>query len=118
MLKRDLCPICTVNLVAINYIGEDSAYHYRNSCTSCIRKKRKLKPEAPSWAKAGYKKKDTCELCNFKAKTARQMFVYYVDGNLKNANWLNLKTVCANCQIELAATKKVAWKPAPIVPDF
>jgi hypothetical protein len=56
-------------------------------------------------------------MCNFKAKTFRQLFVYHVDGNLKNVNWLNLKTVCANCRIELDGTR-VSWKPSPIVPDF
>jgi hypothetical protein len=114
MLKRDLCPICQVNLVAVNYIRE-GVRHYRNCCASCARKGRKLKV-VPTWTKAGYKKKDRCELCNFKAKTIRQLFVWYVDGNLKNANWLNLKTVCANCQIDLATSTN--WKPATIVPDF
>lgn len=115
MLKRDLCPVCHENLVAVNYV-KDGVRHYRNSCSSCLRKGRKVKV-VPLWAKAGYKKKERCEVCNFKAKTLKQLFVYYVDGNLKNSNWLNLKTVCANCQIELIGTK-VPWKPAPIVPDF
>ena len=117
MLKRDLCPICNDDLVAVNYI-RDGITHYRNSCTSCIRKKRKLKPDAPAWSKSGYKKKEVCEVCSFRAKTPKQMSVFYVDGNLKNNNWLNLKTVCANCKIDLVSTKKVAWKPAPILPDF
>ena len=56
-------------------------------------------------------------MCNFKAKTLKQLFVYYVDGNLRNNNWLNLKTVCANCRIEIAGTR-LPWKAAPIVPDF
>lgn len=115
MLKRDLCPLCNENLVAVNYV-KDGVRHYRNSCASCLRKGRKIKL-VPLWARAGYKKKERCEVCNFKAKTIKQLFVYYVDGNLKNNNWLNLKTVCANCQIELVGTK-VAWKSAPIVPDF
>ena len=56
-------------------------------------------------------------MCNFKAKSFRQLFVWHVDGNLKNVAWTNLKTVCANCQIELASLR-VPWKPAPILPDF
>ena len=115
MLKRDLCPICLECLVAVNYV-KDGIRHYRNSCASCLRKGKKLKI-IPGWSRAGYKKKDRCEMCNFKSKIARQMFVYYVDGNLKNNNWANLKTICANCQIELVGTK-LPWKPAPIVPDF
>ena len=116
MLKRDLCPICRINLVAVNYV-KHGVHHYRNSCASCIRKGKKLKPVMPAWAQSGYKKKDRCEMCNFKSKTLKQMFVYHVDGNLKNTNSFNLKTVCSNCQIELAGTK-LPWKPAPIVPDF
>jgi len=115
MLKRDLCPVCHENLVAVNYI-RDGIRHYRNSCASCLRKGRKLKI-VPLWARSGYKKKERCEMCNFKAKIIKQLFVYYVDGNLKNNNWLNLKTVCANCQIELAGTR-LPWKPAPLAPDF
>ena len=116
MLKRDLCPTCRINPVAINYV-RDGVTHYRNMCAGCIRKGRKLKPQPAAWAMSGYKKKDRCDLCNFKSKHPKQMSVFHVDGNLKNNNWLNLKTICANCQIELTGSR-VAWKPATIVPDF
>ena len=117
MLKRDLCPICNANLVAVNYIKEDVT-HYRNSCSACIRKGRRLKAVRPLWVTAGYKKKERCEVCNFKAKLpVKQLFVYHVDGNLKNCNSFNLKTVCANCRIELV-TSNLPWKPSPLVPDF
>jgi hypothetical protein len=116
MLKRNLCPICHNNPVAVNYIRE-GVRHYRNSCAACIRINRKLKKEAPAWIKAGYKKKINCEICNFKFKLASQSNVFYVDGNLKNNNWVNLKTVCLNCQQELYKSR-VSWKPGPIVPDF
>ena len=117
MLKRDLCPICNTNLVAVNYV-KDSITHYRNSCSACIRIGRKLKKERPRWVLAGYKKKERCEVCNFKAKLpVKQLFVYHVDGNLKNCNSYNLKTVCANCRIELIGGA-LPWKPSPIVPDF
>ncbi len=117
MLKRDLCPICRSNLVAVNYIDKQGQHHYRNSCASCIRKGRKIKEPPPLWAKQGYKKKERCEMCGFKARTPKQMFVYHVDGSLKNASPLNLKTICANCQIELAGTR-LPWRAAPLVPDF
>lgn len=117
MLKRDLCPICNENLVAVNYIKDDVT-HYRNSCAPCIRKGRKLKAVRPGWLKAGYKKKERCEVCNFRAKLpAKQLFVYHADGNLKNCNLFNLKTVCANCRLELIGGP-LPWKPSPIVPDF
>ena len=116
MLKRDLCPTCLENLVAVNYV-RDGVRHYRNQCVSCLRKGRRLKPQPPAWVKTGYKKPANCEACGFRAKLTKQLFVYHIDGNLKNNNWPNLKTVCANCRIELGGSK-VAWKPAKIVPDF
>ncbi len=118
MLKRELCPLCHVNLVAVNY-KKDGITHYRNACTGCLRKGRHKKPQPPAWAKTGYKKPAQCEICGFRAKLlAKQLFVYHVDGNLKNNNWHNLKTVCANCQIELANNRLTGWRASPIVPDF
>lgn len=117
MTNRSLCPTCLERPVAVNYIKDDVT-HYRSKCSICIKKGRKLKPSPPAWQRSGYQKPDRCELCNFKAKhPTRQLFVFHIDGNLKNNNWHNLKTVCANCRIELDITK-VAWKPASIVPDF
>lgn len=116
MLKRELCPLCFENPVAVNYVREGIT-HYRNSCASCIRKGRKLKKQPPAWARTGYKKKPQCELCGFKFKLPSQSNVFHVDGNLKNNNNFNLKTVCLNCTQEVYKSK-VAWKPSPIVPDF
>ena len=116
MLERNLCPICRNNPVAVNYIRE-GVTHYRNSCSACIRKGRKLKKEPTSWQRAGYKKKPQCERCGFKFKLAEQSNVFYVDGNLKNNNDFNLKTVCLNCTQEVYKSR-VAWKVAPILPDF
>jgi hypothetical protein len=45
------------------------------------------------------------------------MFVYYLDGNLKNNDWMNLKTVCANCSININLSK-TGWKQSPLTPDF
>ena len=115
MLHRDICPICKTNPVTVNYV-KNGVVHYRNSCSTCKKHGRKLR-QVPSWAKSGYKKKDRCELCNFKFKLVEQSNVYYLDGNLKNNDWLNLKTVCLNCQQELYKNK-ISWKPSPIVPDF
>jgi hypothetical protein len=115
MLKRDLCPKCHANPVAVNYI-RDGVRHYRNSCASCLRKKSK-RPNPPGWARSGYKKKPQCERCSFKLKHPEQSGVFYVDGNLRNNNWVNLKTVCLNCQQEIYKSK-LSWKAGPIVPDF
>lgn len=117
--QRTMCPICRSRVVAINRYLKEKVY-YRKTCDSCSRAKaagRVLKPQPPLWARSGYKKKDRCEMCNFKATTLTQMFVYHVDGDLKNINSFNLKTVCANCQIEISGTQ-APWRPATIVPDF
>lgn len=116
MKDRKLCPVCRANPVAVNYV-KDEVTHYRSSCTACIRKGKKLKPVPPAWAVSGYKKKPQCEKCGFKFKFLEQSNVFYVDGNLKNNNWANLKTICLNCQQELYKSK-VGWKASPIVPDF
>lgn len=116
MLKRELCPICHSNPVAVNYI-RDGVRHYRNCCASCGRTGRKLKPEPPAWKRTGYKKKPACEKCGFKFKLTEQSNVFHVDGNLKNNNEFNLKTICLNCTQEIYKSI-LPWKPSPIVPDF
>lgn len=84
----------------------------------CLRKGRKLKPASPGWYRAGYRKKDVCEKCGFKAKyPSEQLRVYVVDGNLKNLDWNNLRTVCLLCQVDIQ-NSKLPWKPSEIVPDF
>jgi hypothetical protein len=114
-MTRPICPTCNARPVAVNrHVGEK--IYYRKQCDACLRIGIKLRPLPPAWAKTGYKKKERCEQCSFKAKSVNQLFVFHIDGNLKNTNWANLKTICANCQIELI--NRVAWKPAPIVPDF
>jgi hypothetical protein len=117
MSPRKLCPTCNQRPVAINCVKNEKTY-YRKVCDICSRIGKKLKPKPPSWAQSGYTKKVQCERCGFKAKyVPDQLGVFYVDGNLKNNNWLNLKTVCLNCQQEIYKSK-LPWKPAPIVPDF
>ena len=67
MLKRDLCPLCQENLVAINYI-RNGQHHYRNSCASCIRKKHRIRNPIPLWARSGYKKKENFTLKHFQER--------------------------------------------------
>ena len=113
---RNLCPTCENRLVAVNKHVGDRIY-YRKQCDACLRKGKKLRPKPAAWAKAGYTKKLVCEKCSFKAKMEQQMFVFHLDGNLKNTDWLNLKTVCANCRTELL-NSKTGWKQSPLTPDF
>lgn len=116
MKYRPLCAACGKKPVAVNYTRGDRTY-YRSRCDSCIRKKRNVSAPVPQWLKAGYKKKLTCERCGFKAKYKEQMFVYHIDGNLNNTALANLKTVCANCQIEIAK-EGLGWRQGDIIPDF
>jgi len=115
-MTRPLCAACRGNPVAINYRSGDKI-RYRRVCSACARKGKRGKAPALAWQRAGYTKKLVCERCNFKCKNPAQMFVYYLDGNLKNNDWLNLKTVCANCSIDINSSKS-GWKQSPLTPDF
>jgi hypothetical protein len=116
-MYRPYCQACNENLSAINYVRKGVVY-FRKLCTHCIRKKSKIKPVPPAWVKSGYKKKTRCDKCNFVAKnTKTQLRVYYVDGNLKNNDWNNLKTICLNCQAALADFQ-LGWKPADLIADY
>lgn len=116
MEYRKLCQLCGKKPCAVNYKMQGKTY-YRSRCDSCIRKKKKLPVAIPNWHRLGYKKKPHCEKCGFKAKYKEQLFVYHIDGNLNNSNLGNLKTVCANCQYEIAK-EGLGWRQGDLVPDF
>lgn len=113
---RNLCAVCSKLPVAVNYKLNGKTY-YRTRCDRCIRKKRNLPAPKPKWLEAGYRKKAVCEHCGFKAKYKEQLFVYHVDGNLNNCGLSNLKTVCANCQIEIIKSG-LGWRQGDLVPDY
>lgn len=116
MQDRKLCPVCHQRPVAINCIKNNKTY-YRKICDVCSRQGKKIKPKPPAWALTGYKKKPQCEKCSFKSKYPEQLGVFYIDGNLKNNNWVNLKTVCLNCQQEVYKSR-LPWKQETLTPDF
>jgi hypothetical protein len=58
----------------------------------------------------------TCDRCGFKARYSAQALVYHVDGDLNNTAQKNLKTVCRNCEVDLAKTDSV-WRPGDLQPD-
>jgi hypothetical protein len=115
-MLRNLCPTCNQRPVAVNYIRE-GVTHYRRMCDVCARLGKKIKPKPPAWFVSGYRKKPQCERCSFKFKHPEQSGVFYTDGNLKNNNWINLKTICLNCQQEVYKSR-LPWKQGPLVPDF
>jgi len=113
---RTDCPVCKERPVAINCIKNGTTY-YRKLCDICTRLGKSVK-HTPGWALSGYKKKHSCEKCGFKSKLpSKQITVFHIDGNLKNNNWVNLRSVCLNCRAEIM-NSPTSWKEAPIVPDF
>ena len=114
-MDRPLCTVCHGNPVAINYRTGDKL-RYRKVCSSCSRKGKRSRT-LPGWVKTGYKKKLVCDRCNFKAKAINQMFVFHIDGNLKNNDWTNLRSVCANCRIDIA-NSKTTWRESSLVADY
>ena len=116
-MERPLCTACNSTPAAVNYIKE--GYHYyRKLCDACIRNGKKHKAVPPAWYRAGYRKQPVCDKCGWRAKyPEKQMAVFHIDGNLKNTNNFNLKTVCLNCRVELSLSK-LPWKESPLTPDF
>lgn len=115
-MEKPFCSACGKRSRAVNYIKDDVT-HYRSMCMHCLRKGKKAKPKMFAWAKAGYRKKDRCERCGFKAVVEEQLFVHHADGNRRNVEHHNLATVCANCSIELER-KGLGWAPSDLTPDF
>lgn len=116
MKPRPICKICSKKPVAVNYKREGTTY-YRTRCDSCIRKGKKLPVPKPNWLLSGYKKKTQCEKCGFASSIKEQFFVYHIDGNLNNTNNGNLKTICANCQIEISKSS-LGWAQGDLTPDY
>lgn len=110
---RKLCKNCSQRPVAVNYHKEDKTF-YRSKCDHCARGYEKSKP---LWAKAGYKKKNSCDRCKYSSKYLEQFNVFHVDGDLTNCGYSNLKTVCANCQ-RILHKEGVKWRQGDLTPDF
>lgn len=111
-----MCLACSQRPRAVAYTKSNGTSQYRKLCEHCIKRGKKLKPPEPKWKLAGYKKKPLCDRCGFKAKYSAQLLVFHVDGNLKNNNLRNLKTVCQNCVIEISKLD-LPWKVGDLEPD-
>ena len=113
---RPLCVECRSKPRAYAYRKAGKVY-WRRLCDSCNRKKAKKKiGGVTALQRSGYKKKQKCELCGFKAQDKVQLDVLFVDGNLRNTVTSNLKTVCANCN-RLMHVKKHGWKQGDLAVD-
>lgn len=114
-MNRPICPACKQRFCAVNYYS-NSLVHYRSRCEHCIKRNRRIKTAVPRWQLKGYKKKQVCDRCGFRAKYAAQLVVYHVDANLNNNTIRNLKTVCQNCVIEIPKLD-LPWRPGDLEPD-
>ena len=63
-----------------------------------------------------YTRKTTRQV-GFKNGHWEQFSVYYIDGNLNNVRFSNLKTVCSNCS-KILYKEGVKWKQGDLVPDL
>jgi hypothetical protein len=115
-MVRPICQSCKQRARAVAYHKYDRVY-YRSMCTTCIKKNKKLKPPAPRWQSAGYKKKPACDRCGFRARYSAQLLVYHVDSNLNNTDVRNLKTVCLNC-VEEVRRSDSPWRRGDLEPDI
>jgi hypothetical protein len=113
---RPLCPTCKQRLCAINCLRKGK-YYYAKECGSCIRKKKKLPQQKPKWEIDGYKKKNVCDRCGFRARYSAQLVVYHVDGNCNNSAHKNLKTICQNCVVEVSKSD-LPWKKGDLQADI
>lgn len=114
-MDRPICQACHQRFCAINYRKQGLIY-YRTRCEHCIKRLKKIKPPNPRWQAAGYKKKNVCDRCGFRAKYSAQLLVYHVDGNLNNSQPKNLKTICQNCAIAVPR-QDLPWRPGDLEPD-
>ena len=110
---RDICNKCQKRPVAINYYKDEKPF-YRSTCDHCSRNR---KDGIPMWKRAGYKKKAACDKCGFSSKYQEQFDVYFIDGDMTNCKYTNLKTVCANCQ-RILYKLKLTWRQGDLTPDF
>ena len=115
IFKRPICKTCNTSYCAVNY-KRVGITHYRSVCDECGKKKGKKKPKIHTWEKAGYKKKNKCDLCGFVPIYPSQITVFYIDGNLNNASFNNLRSICLNC-IEVVKKKEVNWKRGDLQVD-
>ena len=113
---RPLCTKCRSKPRAYAYQKNGKIY-WRRLCDTCNRMhKNKKIGGVTALQRSGYKKTKKCELCGFKAQDRLQLDVLFVDGNLRNTNNVNLKTVCANCQ-RLASVKRLRWSVGDLEVD-
>jgi hypothetical protein len=89
--NRPFCKQCKSALAKANGITKNGFKKWHKYCSGCAK--------AAYNPKYGYllHKKPQCEACGFIAVDKCQLDVVYRDGNKKNKDKSNIKTICANC---------------------
>ncbi len=89
--SRPLCEHCKVTLAKSNGKSKHGFTKWHKYCVDCSK--------AAYNTKHGYllHKKNKCERCGFVPEDKCQLDVVYKDGDRKNKEKSNLKTLCANC---------------------
>lgn len=89
--NRPLCEHCKISLAKPNGKSKHGFTKWHKYCVDCAK--------GAYNSKFGYllHKKDKCEKCGFIPEDKCQLDVIYKDGNKKNKDKRNLKTLCANC---------------------
>lgn len=89
--NRPFCQHCKIALAKSNGISKHGFKKWHKYCSSCAK--------AAYNSKFGYllSKKNKCEKCGFSPEDKCQLDITYKDGNSKNKERSNMKTLCANC---------------------
>ena len=89
--NRPLCEHCKVSLAKPNGKSKHGFTKWHKYCVDCAK--------GAYNSKYGYllQKKDKCEKCDFIPEDKCLLDIIYKDGNSRNKDKRNLKTLCANC---------------------
>ena len=87
---RKFCSNCELQLVKPNGKSKHGFTKWHKYCSSCAKK---------LYGKNSHNitKNKICDVCGFKAMDKCQLDLIYLDGNDKNKDNSNVKTLCANC---------------------
>ena len=89
--KGKVCPQCRGYKPDSFFALKDDGVTRKRRCIKCsTRTLERLRP----WRKF---KKSRCEVCQFVPINSIQLDVDHIDGNRKNNDPTNLRTLCANC---------------------
>ena len=89
--SRPLCEHCNTSLAKPNGKSKHGFKKWHKYCSTCAK--------AAYDEKFGFllNKKNKCEKCGFVPEDKCQLDIVYKDGNKKNKEKSNMRTLCANC---------------------